>query len=317
MKSGRQQTNRLRPAAILVVWVTGLLSFATGLNGQTWDNGGNGSNWTTPNNWSPNGSPANNGTANVTFAQGNWFNSSTSTIDQAWDVNSLTLTGFLSTHTFNGQTLTIRDSVAHQGAISGATFNNDLSLPNPTTWNTNGATVITVNGQISGNGGITKTGGGSLGLAGGNTYQGTTDIAGGTLLFNADNVLDDNSSLSLSGGTLQTNGYSDTISSLTLNSSSAIDLGAGASVLEFSSVDYNGGTLTVTNYTPGQDQIRLGSNPGPLFLDQVYWADQDIQGASYQNGAIVPIPEPSTYATGIALVLIILVARWRKRRDPA
>lgn len=72
---------------------------------------------------------------------------------------------------------------------------------------TNGNNV-TAGGVISGNGGIRKSGSGTLTLSGANTYLGGTTIAGGALSISANNNLGDSkfTPLSVSGGTLQVTG---------------------------------------------------------------------------------------------------------------
>ncbi len=303
----------------LLVYSSLSLLFLTGAEGQTWDNGGSGNNWTTANNWSPNGTPANDGTADVTFASGFFFNNSSSNANQAWDLNRLQFNGFLSTHTVTGQTLTIQTSITHSGVISTATISNAIQLPNTITVSNGNSAPITLDGTVSGTGGLTKAGTGTLTLGGTNTYTGTTQISGGTLVFGNSNVISDSSDVVLSSGTLALNGNSDTVGNLTLSSDSTIDLGTGNVILTFSGATYTGGQLTVTNWDGstsggGSDQVQFGSAPSQIFLDNVYWSDRNITGAKLVGSEIVPVPEPSTVAGGIALGLMVVIQTIRKLR---
>ncbi|WP_171015109.1 autotransporter-associated beta strand repeat-containing protein, partial [Methylocystis sp. B8] len=96
--------------------------------------------------------------------------------------------------TFSGGTL-----------LFGAAFNTarNITLAGGGTIDTNGFNT-TVSGQLSGAGGLTKTGVGALTLSGANTYLGGTFINRGVLKVNADNNLGDAAGgLTFDGGTLQ------------------------------------------------------------------------------------------------------------------
>jgi len=61
------------------------------------------------------------------------------------------------------------------------TLNIDLSQPGDTTYTAGSLRTITLNGAVSGAGGLIKTGGGTLILNGANTYSGGTTVNAGTL----------------------------------------------------------------------------------------------------------------------------------------
>jgi autotransporter-associated beta strand protein len=195
----------------LVCVVTGLCGavfvgcpFATSLKAQTWDGGGANNNWSTAANWNPDGVPVNNGTANLVFA-GNVRTSNI--IDVSLDVNSLTFSNTAGLFAMSGASpLTIR---------GGGITNNDtqqqllaavITLGASQTWTAasgplyfdgsvnTGGFLLTVSGssattmlaQLTGSGGLTKSGTGMLTLGDpeNNTYTGDTTVQAGMLVLN-------------------------------------------------------------------------------------------------------------------------------------
>ena len=146
----------------------------------------------------------------------------------------------------------------------------------------------TITGQITGSGGVTKTGLGTLVLGGTTTNDftgasavnagtlflnktaGTTAISGstiavnsgGTLLLGAANQISDGTVVNLAGGTLAVGGNSDTVGRLTLSADSIFDFGtAGGSASSFTFGDfntsaYNGvSVLTINNAAVGSSLV--------------------------------------------------------------
>ena len=201
-------------------------------------------NWNTGGNWTNNSVPPPTG-AKIYYSGAGGL----STNDVATAINGLTFLSGAGAYTVDGDPLTIgvlgvvNESTAVQtvdldltlgGAqifdaasgdlVFGGTLNNDSYL-----LTVDGASNVSLNGVISGSGGLTKLGSGSLTLGANNTFTGaiaanvgtvlvngtqattTIDVGGGTLLLGADNVLTNGATLSLNSGTVNLGAFSDII----------------------------------------------------------------------------------------------------------
>ena len=158
--------------------------------------------------------------------------------------------------------------------------------------------TFTTTGFINGAGALNKAGNGTMVISGGTNHTGGTNVAAGELRLGASDQLLDTGSVTVSGGTLNLSGFSDTVGTLTLQSGSITGTGtltsssyllqsgsvsavlagtggmtkSGAGTLTLSGAStytggttINGGTVVVTN------AASLGSVTGGLTLNAGTW----------------------------------------------
>jgi autotransporter-associated beta strand protein len=269
--------------------------------------------------------------------------------------------------TFNPTTLVLNETTAtaaltFQNGIDLNAANRTINV------NANTATVsgaIVNNG--GGTAGLIKGGAGTLVLNNANTYNGATTINGGTLKLDNNNTttarlantsgitvnsggtlllaqtgvastdrINNSATMALNGGTFNTGGLSEHgasnntagIGALTLQSTSIIDMGSGASIIAFANSHLSSwsGTLDIYNWTGvpvtgnGIDQLFVGTDNTGLTASQLAEV-QFFSGngtGSYGMGAlilsdgeIVAIPEPGTW---LAAALTLVAVSYTQRR---
>ncbi len=163
-----------------------------------------------------------------------------------------------------------------------------------------GTNVTLFSGVVSGIGGVTKTGTGTVVLAASNTYTGLTTVAAGTLRMAASDRLADASGLRLTGGTLDAAGFSETLGELDVDGDAVVDFGSGSSQLRFaaSAGQTWTGTLTLRNWTGstyggGADRLYVGTAGGDLTAAQLarVLLPDGRKAKQLASGEVVPIPE--------------------------
>jgi len=153
-----------------------------------------------------------------------------------------------------------------------------------------GSATLTVNntanaayrGEISGSGGLTKSGAGSFTLAGTNNYTGATAIDGGTLIVNG-----------------------------SIAASSGVTVAAGATLGGSGTIPttvLNGGTLSPGN-SPGTLTVNgnLTFNPGSTYLADIQGANADrvnVTGTAALAGTLRLVPLGGAYSFNSAYTLL-------------
>ena len=107
----------------------------------------------------------------------------------------------------------------------------------------------------------------------------TITLVGGQLRLNTSNQINNAASMVLTGGTFNVNGFSETVSNVTVAASSTLDFGAGAgtTVLTLSNFVWSAGTLSVTNWSGtrtggGADQLRVTTQPSQSDINHIVFA---------------------------------------------
>ncbi|MEA3211368.1 MAG: fibronectin-binding autotransporter adhesin [Chthoniobacter sp.] len=223
-----------------------------------------------------------------------------------------------------------------------------------------GANTVTLSAGLGGSAGATGTaattlvlakfGSGTLEIAGDSTFAGTLTVPVGRVLLRgalsgisaltatgatarlelgAADGINDSAAVTLTGSTLATAGFSETVGALTLGSGVAtLDLGNGASVFHFAASNGHPwtGTLSITNWSGtltggGTDQLFFGIDAtgltagqiaGITFLNPDGFAPGTYAASLLATGELVLIPEPSS--TALLLAGLSLLSARRRRR---
>ena len=205
---------------------------------------------------------------------------------------------------------------------------------NNATYAVDPGTTTTESGVLSGGGGITKLGTGTLLVTASNTFTGTVDVqagllslasatgsaAGGTtnvivapsatLLIAQSNQVNNAAPVTLSGGTIQrAGGVSEVFGNLNVSSASCLDFGSGTEgTLSFGTYTASA-LLTVNNFfegnvlTFGTDLSSSINNTNSFQFDNAFTSSWN-QGTS--TFTITAIPEPSAYIAAVALLGLVL-----------
>jgi autotransporter-associated beta strand protein len=218
-----------------------------------------------------------------------------------------------------GGSRTIANSVALAGGSIGGSQNLTLSgvVTGAGTLTKNGSGTTSLNSANPGFTGGVVVNAGSLSLPVANALQNAASVAlnGGSLdLTGSGNRVNDAAPLSLNGGSLNANNSTESFGALSVASASSINLSADATP----------GTLTFASYTPGSsltingwsgtfdlsvpptagtdDRIFVTADPGSSFFSEITFTGFGSGAVRLGTGELVPVPEPKTILSAIALL---------------
>jgi autotransporter-associated beta strand protein len=309
---------------------------------NVWNNGGGTGLWSNPANWSS-GVPPQNGDGVARFTAAT--SGGTVTLDNSVSLQEVDLdpaanivgAGGYTIAALPGQTLSLAttNGVAAESLVNVLSGSHVISAPLALNAQGNlfnvsaGTDSLTVTGNITGSGALTKTGFGLLLLASSNTYAGTTTISAGTLQVG-------------DGGTGGTLGPAPVVDNalLTFNESSTIKVASpisgvgslwqmGPGMLILSGTNsysgdtiVSGGTLVALNSMAlSGGGLIVGADAATVFGDADLPGSAGFSGAGATSSAIPAsapssglnsVPEPSTLVLGLVSAGCVLWRAWRR-----
>jgi autotransporter-associated beta strand protein len=198
--------------------------------------------------------------------------------------------------TFAGGTVSVASDSNLGATIGGLTFNGGIlqitgtafsSTTRSITWGAGGGgfdivdagNTFSLSQAITGTGGLTKLGAGTLLLSGANTYSGATNVNAGSLQAGAVNVFGNNSAVTVaSGATLDLNSFNQTIGSLA---------GAGSVKLGLASLTAGGDNSSTTfsgDISGAGGFAKTGNGTMTLTGANSYSGGTTINGGTLQLG---------------------------------
>lgn len=201
-------------------------------------------------------------------------------------------TGAMAVATVSGGVVT-GITITNPGSGYSATPTVTLSGGGATTAATVGAVTTAANAA---DGGLIKSGAGTLTLGGSSTFVGGTQVTAGTLAFGANEVLADSGSLTLTGANLETGNFFETVGAFSITDGAI----AGGGVLKADSFAFSiaSGTSTVAASLEGAGANLTKSGAGTLVL-----ANNGYTGVTTVNGGVLGLGSAGSLSSDSSLAL--------------
>lgn len=270
--------------------------FIVPLATPTWT-GASGASWATAGNWSSNTLPTSLDPA--VFGSASTANLST-TLGANFDILGLTVEATSGPVSIGGP----HSLQLGTGGINLSAATQNLSITAPLilgasqSWNVTSGMILSVNTPVSGDGTLNITGAGKVVLGGASTSTGGTTIAaGGTLQLGADDVLPDGDGFGdlIVNGTLDLNGFSETVNGIT--GTGRVDSTSGAGVLTLGGNDESvtvsgifrntGGSLTLAKTGSGTLILNGVNTHGGGFINHGTGAIEPKNNGCFGSGPVV------------------------------
>lgn len=259
---------------------------------RTWTGGGGDAKWSTPANWGGT-APTTNDT--LVFS-GTAQPASTNDLADDTPFAGITFSG-TSAFTLNGKRIILGGNVTNLSA-SAQTVNLPIALPETRVFNSsNGA--ITVNGALSGAGGLTKMGPQTLTLTASNSYDGVTAVNDGLLAITHGSALGSTNGNTVvyskdTGGYLQLSGNIVVPEPLTLRGQRST--GGGSSLVNFSGSNTWSGPISRPNVGASNTRVNVNSGSQLNITGGVTGSNGALFVMRVDNGILAFYEKPVTIA---------------------
>ena len=266
------------------------------------------------------------GTGAVTLSGGILGSTAGSTVTNAVTMTASSgLTGITSggTLTQSGGSYTLNmENATQSGTLNLSNNGTARTLTVQTDAGTSTISGTIANGSTSTGDALIKTGAGTLVLSGSNTYTGATTINAGTLNFSrtgsayagnitlnagtlglgATNAISSSSNLTVNGGTIALNGYSNYVGNLTIGGATTLDFGPSATnAFVFKGLtDPTNAVLTVLNYSGANTALATTTAAlSTTLVNDVYFSGYgsgsvEATGTTTNDGVVSYLITPNT-----------------------